>query len=70
MLAVLTADHGVAPLPEENSKRKMPGGRLNFEPVRALLESQLTAKFGGSHWVLYSSEAGIYLNLPAQGGPG
>ena len=63
VLAVLTADHGVAPLPEENSKRKMPGGRLNFAPVRALLESQLTARFGGSHWVLYSSEAGIYLNL-------
>ena len=27
------------------------------------MESQLTAKFGGSHWVAYSSEAGIYLNL-------
>ncbi len=63
VLAVLTADHGVAPLPEQNQKRKMPGGRLNFEPIRALLESQLTAKFGGSHWVAYSSEAGIYLNL-------
>jgi len=47
VLAVLTADHGVAPLPEENHKRKMPGGRLNVEPLRALLESQLTAKFGG-----------------------
>ena len=69
VLAVLTADHGVAPLPEESQKRKMPGGRLNFEPVRALLESQLTAKFGGSHWVLYSSEAGIYLNLPSEADP-
>ena len=63
VLAVLTADHGVAPLPEENHKRKMPGGRLSVEPLRALLESQLTAKFGGSHWVAYLSEAGIYLNL-------
>jgi predicted AlkP superfamily pyrophosphatase or phosphodiesterase len=70
VLAVLTADHGVAPLPEENSKRRMPGGRLNFEPIRALLESQLTARFGGSHWVLYSSEAGIYLNLPTGVDPG
>jgi len=60
---VLTADHGVAPLPEENRKRKMPGGRLSLEPVRALLESQLTAKFGGSHWVAYAAEGGIYLNL-------
>jgi len=63
VLAVLTADHGVAPLPEKNLKRKMPGGRLSLEPVRALLESQLTAKFGGSHWVAYLSEAGIYLNI-------
>jgi len=53
----------VAPLPEENRKRKMPGGRLNSESLRALLESQLTAKFGGSRWVPYFSEAGIYLNL-------
>jgi arylsulfatase A-like enzyme len=65
VVAVLTADHGVAPLPEENGKRKMPGGRLNFEALRTLLESQLTARFGpaASHWVAYSSEAGIYLNL-------
>ena len=69
VLAVLTADHGVAPLPEENRKRKMPGGRLNFEPVRALLESQLTAKFGGSHWVAYSSEAGVYLHIPPGADP-
>ena len=64
VVAVLTADHGVAPLPEENAKRKMPGGRLNAEPIRALLESQLTAKFGGSRWLAYFSEAGIYLNVP------
>jgi predicted AlkP superfamily pyrophosphatase or phosphodiesterase len=63
VLAVLTADHGVSPLPEENRKRKMPGGRLNSESLRTLLESQLTAKFGGSRWVAYFSEAGIYLNL-------
>ncbi|MEO8053225.1 MAG: alkaline phosphatase family protein, partial [Acidobacteriota bacterium] len=69
VLAVLTADHGVAPLPEENRKRKMPGGRLNFGPVRALLESELTATFGGSHWVAYSSESGIYLNIPPKVDP-
>jgi arylsulfatase A-like enzyme len=69
VLAVLTADHGVAPLPEENHKRKMPGGRLNLEPLRALLESQLTAKFGGSHWVAYLAEAGIYLNLQPKSDP-
>ena len=29
MLVVLTADHGVAPVPEVNQARHMPGGRLN-----------------------------------------
>jgi hypothetical protein len=47
----------------------MPGGRLNAESLRALLESQLTAKFGGSHWVAYLSEAGIYLNLQSKVDP-
>jgi len=69
VLAVLTADHGVAPLPEESRKRKMPGGRMNLEALRGLLESQLTAKFGGSHWVVYLSEAGIYLNLQSKADP-
>src|SRR5258708_39547178 len=29
MLGVLTADHGVGPVPEVNQARRMPGGRLS-----------------------------------------
>jgi predicted AlkP superfamily pyrophosphatase or phosphodiesterase len=65
VLAVLTADHGVAPLPEENRKRKMPGGRLDEEQMQAAVEAALEAKYGGSHWVASVSEAGVYLNIPA-----
>src|SRR5204863_146686 len=35
VLAVLTADHGVAPLPVENRKRRMPGGRLDPAALRS-----------------------------------
>lgn len=63
VLAVLTADHGVAPLPETSMQRKMPGGRLELVKMRATVEAELDAKFGGSGWVLYSSDAGVYLSL-------
>jgi hypothetical protein len=63
VLAVLTADHGVAPLPEENRKRKMPGGRLDSAPLTAAVEAALQDKLGGSHWIAYAGESGIYLNL-------
>ncbi len=33
VLVVMTADHGVAPLPETNAARKMPGGRLPLGTV-------------------------------------
>jgi predicted AlkP superfamily pyrophosphatase or phosphodiesterase len=65
VLAVLTADHGVAPLPEENRKRKMPGGRLDADQVKNTLNLVLEAKYGGSHWVDYASGSTIYLDTAA-----
>jgi arylsulfatase A-like enzyme len=62
VIAVLTADHGVAPVPEENEKRQMPGGRLNPDEQREAIEKTLTAKFGGGKWVDDMSE-GVFLNL-------
>lgn len=69
VIAVLTADHGVAPLPEENQKRRMPGGRFDAKALRAAVESALQTKFGGAHWVAYASEAGIYLNPQTKADP-
>ncbi len=60
-LLVLTADHGVAPVPEVNQKRRMPGGRLNGQQQAAALEKALAAKYGEGHWILDTS-AGVYLN--------
>jgi hypothetical protein len=61
VLAVLTADHGVAPVPEENQKRKMPGGRLTTRPQGDAVEKALSAKFGEGRWVTDIVD-GIYLN--------
>ena len=63
VLVVLTADHGAAPVPEENQKRKLPGGRVDLAKVRAALETVLHDKFGGSNWISFNGEAGIYFNL-------
>ncbi len=62
VLVVLTADHGAAPVPEENQKRKLPGGRVDPTRVRAALETVLHDKFGGANWISFSGEAGIYFN--------
>lgn len=62
VLAVLSADHGVAPVPEENAKRKMPGGRVDMAQVRTMLEQALETKFGGKKWLSYAAGSAIYLN--------
>jgi arylsulfatase A-like enzyme len=69
VLAVLTADHGVAPLPEINHDRKMPGGRVDAAKMLGGVEAALEAKFGASHWIAYTSEAGMYLNPQPQVDP-
>ena len=64
VLAVLTADHGVAPVPEVNQKRKMPGGRFDEKNALDTVEKALTAHFGapppGGKWIQYSSYATLY----------
>jgi arylsulfatase A-like enzyme len=63
VLVMLTADHGVSPLPEKLAERKMPGGRMTgadlFDPMRAALE----AKFGKGEWILDTAGTSPYLNL-------
>jgi arylsulfatase A-like enzyme len=61
-LIVLTADHGVAPAPEVNRTRKMPGGRLVPKEITAAIEKALVAKFGEGPWVRENIEMSIYLN--------
>jgi predicted AlkP superfamily pyrophosphatase or phosphodiesterase len=61
-LVVLTADHGVAPVPEVNNARKMPGGRLSSASMARIVSDALSAKFGKGNWFLYDNSAFLYLN--------
>ena len=61
-LVVLTADHGVAPVPEVNEERKMPGGRLSDVTMLHAVADALIAKYGKGKWIAGSTEGAIYLN--------
>lgn len=63
VLVVMTADHGVAPVPEVNIARKMPGGRMPGKVVTESIQGALTAKYGEGKWIVSPSEHSIYLNL-------
>jgi len=62
-IVVLTADHGVAPLPELQAKRNMPGGRIPEGAVQQAIESALTVKWGEAPWVSGRSGPAPYFNL-------
>ncbi len=62
VLVILTADHGVAPLPETNSARKMPGGRLPLGTVSRTVQGALVKRFGEGDWIVSNAEHSIYLN--------
>lgn len=63
-LVVLTADHGVAPVPEVNQKRHMPGGRLDSQIVNGRITDALIRRFGPGAWLVPASPATMpYLNL-------
>lgn len=61
VLYVLTADHGVAPVPEVNQNRKMPGGRLDGKQEREAVDKALIKAFGEGRWIDDMSDS-IFLN--------
>jgi predicted AlkP superfamily pyrophosphatase or phosphodiesterase len=62
-LVVLTADHGVAPVPEVNQARKMPGGRLSEPHLTQTINNALTRRFGAGKWLMPGVILNPYLNL-------
>ena len=63
IVVVLTADHGVAPVPEVNNARKMPGGRMPEKIVRETVQAGLVKKYGDGNWIVSPSEHSLSLNL-------
>ena len=62
-IAVLTADHGVAPVPEVNQARNMPGGRLSETRLAQDMSDALVRRFGPGKWLLPAPASAPYLNL-------
>ncbi|MGA2576378.1 MAG: alkaline phosphatase family protein [Bryobacteraceae bacterium] len=62
VLVVMTADHGVAPVPEVNAARRMPGGRMPPGVVRKAVDAALIGKYGAGQWTLNPSDTAFYFN--------
>ncbi len=62
VLVVFTSDHGVAPLPEVQAGRRMPGGRAVEAEFRKAIEDALTARYGKGKWIDYGSHGAYWLN--------
>jgi predicted AlkP superfamily pyrophosphatase or phosphodiesterase len=61
-LIVFTSDHGVAPLPEELTKRGIPAGRFSPAELYQTIQNALTEKYGAGKWILGNAELSVYLN--------
>ncbi|MGD0047521.1 MAG: alkaline phosphatase family protein [Bryobacteraceae bacterium] len=62
VLVVLTADHGVAPVPEVNTARHMPGGRMPEGIITQTVQAALSKKYGQFDWITATLESVVYLN--------
>jgi predicted AlkP superfamily pyrophosphatase or phosphodiesterase len=58
----LTADHGVAPIPEISHDDGFQSGRIGEESIEAAADKALDAKFGARDWVSAYVEPYLYLN--------
>ena len=62
VLVVMIADHGVAPIPEVNAGRHMPGGRVPSKTVTDTVQRALQARYGNFDWITSSTDGFVYLN--------
>jgi predicted AlkP superfamily pyrophosphatase or phosphodiesterase len=63
VIVVLTADHGVAPIPEELQERGIPSGRIVVTDLLETADRALISAFGGGPWTIKSAGAFVDPNL-------
>jgi hypothetical protein len=61
-VVVLTADHGVAPVPEQMAAWKMPGGRLSRADLEKAALGALETAFGPGAWLEGRAGSDLYLD--------
>jgi predicted AlkP superfamily pyrophosphatase or phosphodiesterase len=61
-LVVLTADHGVAPVPEQMQEWRMPAGRLSREDLVRAASQALEAAYGPGPWIEGRAGSDLYLD--------
>jgi Type I phosphodiesterase / nucleotide pyrophosphatase len=61
-LVALTADHGVAPLPELQAEGRPPGGRMTTADLTRAVEAELGKAYGPGRWVEGTAGSALYLN--------
>ena len=62
VLVAFTADHGVAPLPEESQKRGLAAGRIVWGNYRVEVEQALNKKFGAGDWISFAADGVLYFS--------
>ncbi len=62
VLFVMTADHGVAPVPEVNEGRHMIGGRNSEPALLKAMNDAMVAKYGEGRWIVGTAGPIPYLN--------
>jgi hypothetical protein len=65
---ILTADHGVGPVPEVAARRGIAAGRIHPDRVKLAIEAAMRDRFGpapgAEHWYALTGDAGVLLNRP------
>jgi Type I phosphodiesterase / nucleotide pyrophosphatase len=61
-LVAMTTDHGVAPVPESQWARALPGGRLATRDLFEPIQQALAARFGEGQWLMATAGSSPYLN--------
>lgn len=58
-VAVVTSDHGVAPVPDRMKERRVDAGRIDMKALRAKLEQEADERLGAGDWFESNKTPGI-----------